>query len=167
MSEKEIRSASEARTDNPKEDVKSIISESDDTSNEALGQALDGFNSSGENPKTGTGNDFKEWYRNFSVHIRGEPLVIFAIEELISNIQNLQNLNRNQTIRKIFDIGIEVLSKDATFGMDKVYSKLRYATLFRRAGIKYAKQIQFDKYYQKLGPDEMMKIAEELDIDLS
>jgi len=105
------------------------------------------------------------WYRNYAVHIEGDPLFVMGMEELIANVQTVQNLTRHQALRRIFHAGIKTLGKDPNFGNVSIQSNARLSELHEAVKRKGAQVRAFQELYKDIGPDKLQEIAEAEGLD--
>ena len=108
----------------------------------------------------------EQWYRNFSVHLKGEPSKIVAIEQLIATLQTTQNLTRHQALLRIFEAGLQALAEDPSFASLDLKEAVELSRLFDLAKAKAARRREFRTIYQELGPEEILKVAKESGVGL-
>ena len=101
----------------------------------------------------------EQWYRNFSVHLKGEPSKIVAIEQLIATLQTTQNLTRHQALLRIFEAGLQALAEDPSFASLDLKEAVELSRLFDLAKAKAARRREFRTIYQELGPEEILKVG--------
>lgn len=113
-----------------------------------------------------TDTDEKDWYRNYGIHIRDKPTEIMAIEELISRVMNVQNLNRTKAIKHIFKAGLKILSKFPCYADAELKEAWGKARFYSRVRLEAARRREFSRAYKDLGPTRLQELAEEEGIDL-
>lgn len=106
------------------------------------------------------------WYRNYSAHFRDESSRIMAMEELISKLESMENLNRHQSIKRIFEAGLETLKDDISFASPKLTESVEMAKLYQVAKAEAAKRKEFHAIYAELGPERIAEVTEEIGVDL-
>lgn len=98
----------------------------------------------------------KEWYRNYSAHIRGSPDVIMAIEKTISNITNIFNCNRNDAIARLFNFGCMYAQEngDEALRDTDIQKDQSIAVALFRQRAKRSRSSKLGELYFAMGEDE-------------
>ena len=105
------------------------------------------------------------WYRNYAVHIEGDPLFVMGMEEPIANVQSVQNLTRHQALRRIFKAGLKMLGADPNVGNVSIQSNARLSELHEAVKRKAAQARAFQELYKDIGADKLQEIAETEGLD--